>query len=93
MERQSLNLTKQEALDLVWEGSNEVFEVISDTIISHSRWGVNHKIIIKRISDNKFFSDIYSKGATEDKDEAPFEHREPNFREVFPVEKMITVYE
>lgn len=32
-------------------------------------------------------------GATENQDEEPYEHTEPNFSQAFPVEKTIIVYE
>ena len=42
---------------------------------------------------NKFFSVIYSVGATEQQDEQAFEYSDAKFTEVFPVEKTITIYE
>lgn len=91
-EREKLVLTNQEAQRIVWGDSSE-YEVIEDTIESTSRWSENHSIVIKRLSDGKFFADGYSKGLTEMQDESPYEYTEPDFTEVFQVEKTIIAYE
>lgn len=87
-----LELTKEEAQDIIW-GDHENFEVVEDEIVGDRRWSIDHRIVIQRVSDKKFFADTYSVGATEMQDEGPWEYSEPNFMEVFPVEKVITVYE
>lgn len=91
-EREKLILTTEEAQSIVWGDSSE-YEVIEDTIESTSRWSENHSIVIKRLSDGKFFADGYSQGLTEMQDESPYEYSEPDFTEVFQVEKTIIAYE
>lgn len=91
-EREKLQLTKEEAQAIVWEDTSD-YEIISDEVVDTRRWSADHEIIIKRLSDGKFFADGYSVGLTEMQDESPYEYSDPDFTEVFPVEKTIIVYE
>lgn len=91
-EREKLQLTKKEAQAIVWEDTSD-YEIISDEVVDTRRWSADHEIIIKRLSDGKFFADGYSVGLTEMQDESPYEYSDPDFTEVFPVEKTIIVYE
>lgn len=90
--REKLIVTKEEARDIIYE-DHEDYDVISDEITDHRRWSVDHEVIIKRLSDEKFFQGNYSRGATESQDEKPFEYSEPEFTEVFLTTKTIQVYE
>ncbi len=90
--REELVLTSDEARRIL-DRRNKDFEIISDQIIDNSRWSINFKLVIKRLSDNKYFSNIYSVGATECQDERPWENMDANFQEVFPVEKIMVIYE
>lgn len=90
--REKLVLTNEEARQIIWEDEDK-FEIIQDNVIENSRWSIIHDIVIKRKIDGKFFRDTYSRGATESQDEMPYEYSEPNFEEVFPVEKIIISYE
>lgn len=90
--REKLVLTKEEAREILWDGDNR-FETVRKEIIETSRWSILNEIVIKRLSDGKFFADFYSVGATECQDERPWQDNEPDFKEVFPVEKTIIVYE
>ena len=92
IEREKLVLTQEEALDIISD-DNKDFDVVFDIVTGKSRWSVNHSVIIKRISDGKFFKDYYSEGATEYQDESPWQNIEPNFIQVFEKEKVIKVYE
>lgn len=91
--REKLELSKEDAKGLTWGDTPDDIRVISDEIKDNGRWSIYHYIIIQRISDGKFFGDSYSVGATEQQDERPWEYDEPNFTEVFPVEKTVIVYE
>lgn len=93
-----LDITKQEALELTWVGgadlaSGDTVEVVSTDILAIKRWTSLNRIVVKRLSDGKFFADTYEQGLTEGQEESPWEFDEPNFVEVFPVEKTVTVYE
>lgn len=90
-EREKLVLTKEEAQAIVWEDTSD-YEIISDEVVDTRRWSADHEIIIKRLSDGKFFADGYSVGLTEMQDESPYEYSDPDFTEVFAVEKTIIVY-
>ena len=90
-ERQKLQLTKEAARDAM-SGDLEGFEVIKDKICDTTRWSVHYELIIKRVSDGKFFRDYYSAGATEQQEESPWEYDEPDFTEVFPVTKEVIDY-
>ena len=90
--REKLNLTKREARDILDEGPTN-YTIVQDHPVSHGRWDVMHELVIRRISDGRYFKDIYYVGATESQDESPWEYTKPNFVEVFPVEKMVVVYE
>lgn len=105
--REILKVTPEEARDIVFEGGYgpwdnslgdktpgyEGFKKISEEMINHSRWAVGYHVILQRESDGKFFSSSYEVGATESQDQSPYDYDEPEFREVFPVTKTITVYE
>lgn len=90
--REKLVLTQEEAKAIVWEDTDK-FEIISDDIVGKRRWVTVHNIVIKRLSDGKFFKDWYQVGSTESQDESAYEYTKPNFTEVFPVEKTVISYE
>lgn len=91
--REKLQLSKEDARELIWGGGTGEYETISDKNNGSSRWSERRRIVIKRISDGKFFCDTYSKGLTECQDESPFDDEDPDFTEVFPVEKKYINYE
>lgn len=63
------------------------FEVMVNELIDTSRWSIYCRLVIRNPYDGKFWSTIYSEGATEDQDEIPFEDDEvADFQEVEPVE-------
>lgn len=92
MEKLKLTFTEQEARNIVYE-DHEDFEVISDEIHDERRWVNCHEVIVKRISDGKFFRSHYEVGKTESQDQRPYEYDDPTFHEVFKTTKTITVYE
>ncbi len=90
--REKLNLSPSDARLLIW-GDLEGFKIIDKEVIGKSRWSVHYRIVVQRESDGKYFSDEYQIGATESQDEQPYEYTEPDFTEVFPVEKKVIIYE
>ena len=92
MEKEKLNLTREQAVDLL-DGDSEEFKIIKDEIVDTSRWSNIYEIIIQRISDGKYFKDSYSVGATEQQDESPWEYDKPDFTEVFKKEVVTFIYE
>ena len=93
MEREKLAISAEVAREAIW-GEIEGFEKIFDDVVDDTgRWTTTHEIVIKRLSDGKFFRDYYTQGATEHQDQSPWEYGQPEFTEVFPVEKTVIVYE
>jgi hypothetical protein len=91
--REELKLTPKEGLSIVWEDTDE-FKTIHNKVVDTSRWSIHYEIIVERLSDNKYFKSNYSVGATEYQDERPYEYEKyAVFKEVFPVQKTITVFE
>lgn len=92
MSKEKLQLTKEEANDILME-DKDGYIIVYDNIVGKSRWTVQHEIVIKRESDGKFFKDYYDVGATESQDVGPYENSNPDFTEVEKKEKVIIVYE
>lgn len=86
-----MKIFKEEARDILW-GDSDNGELIQDDIIGHSRWSVEHEIVIRYKGD--YYIGYYSKGATEHQDEQAWEYEEEV--EFFPakkVEKVIEIWE
>ena len=93
MEKTVLRLTPDEGRSIVWNDHDD-FETVESNIVGVARWSLIYKNIYKQKSSGKFFKTSYSVGATESQDEQPYEYvKEAVFEEVFPVEKLVTVYE
>jgi hypothetical protein len=91
MNKEKLNLTAEQGRDIIYKNDSN-FEIIQNKIVGTRRWAIEYEIVVKRISDGKFFKDAYRRGATENQDERPYEYSEPNFMEVEPVETTIIEY-
>ena len=92
MNKEKLILTSEQGRDIVY-GDDSNFVTIEDKIVGTRRWSIEYEIVVQRKSDGKYFKDGYSRGATENQDESPYEYSEPNFTEVFPVTKTYIDYE
>ena len=93
MEKTVLRLTPDEGRRIVWNDHDD-FETVETNIVDVTRWSIIYENIYKQKSSGKFFETSYSVGATEYQDERPYEYDgEAVFEEVFPVEKLVTVYE
>lgn len=74
-------------------GDHEDFDVIEEKVIGVSRWSIYYGATLQNKKDQKFYGVTYSTGATEMQDEYPFQYEdEVIFEEVFPVQKVVTVY-
>jgi hypothetical protein len=91
-EREKLILTVEQGKELI-SGDLEGFKTISKTICGQTRWETRYRIVVQRENDGKFFSDTYHVGSTEMQDTYPYDYNEPEFEQVFPKERTITVYE
>lgn len=78
--------------DLLWDDVDDG-EVIENRMVDTSRWSVHYDLVFK--FGDKFYRTHYSRGATENQDESPFEYEldEIECEEVSPKEKTIVVYE
>ena len=79
--------------DILWGEAGSIEE---NLIVDHDRWTVSYKLVFTHPDyPERFFLTYYRRGATELQDEAPWEYGpDPvECKEVFPVEKTITVYE
>ena len=85
---------KKDALLEMLDGDAETLVKVSDTITGKSRWSLNHELVFKEVATGRFFCTHYSKGATEQQDESPFEYEPDDVEvtEVFPIEKTVTIY-
>ena len=72
---------------------NTIYDVISNKIVSKGRWTYRSELIIKTIADGRLWKSFYNQGATESQDESPYEYGEPKFKEVFPKQVEVTIYE
>lgn len=66
---------------------------VVNEVSGKSRWSVHYHRVVKL--DGRFYRANYSVGATESQDESAYEYspEEVECQEVFPVQKIITVYE
>ena len=67
--------------------------VIEKEIVDNRRWSIVYACVFKH--EGKFYRTSYSRGATEQQAESPYEYEleDIDCKEVFPVEKKIIVYE
>ncbi len=91
MDREKIELEVDELQDIVYEDSED-YEVVKSEITGTFRHGNENSAIIKRISDNKYF-EIYYRDSVKDGCDFQDLNFKNSYKEVFPVEKTITVYE
>ena len=91
----TVSFTKEDLQSLVGGEECEGLEVVVDRIIYTSRWSVNYELVFKAKASGKFYTVHYSRGATEQQDERPFEYDGDAIAcvEVRPVEKVVIQYE
>jgi hypothetical protein len=83
-----LILTKQEARDIL-DGDLNGAKVISNTLTDHSRWSLSYRLIFEM--GGKLYETSYSRGATENQEERPFEYdKEVKCAEVEAYDKTVT---
>jgi hypothetical protein len=79
-----LNLTKEEAKEMIYGTPPEGLEVVHNEQISSGRWHSHHMIVVKEIATGRLFADEYSMGLTESQENDMWENYSPDFTEVFP---------
>ena len=88
-----MKFPKEDLIDLVYDDAPEDYEVVETKITDTTRWSILYSQVFKY--KGKFYRTSWSKGATECQEEALYEYEKDTIElpEVFPVEKVITVYE
>lgn len=71
------------------------FQTVENEILDTTRWSVIRTRVYKDLDTGRFWRTTYSEGATECQYERAHEYDgdEIEFEEVFPVEKVVIVYE
>ena len=60
MEREVIKLTPKEARLIVIDEVHNDFVIIEDNVDDENAYNEFHEIVIKRLSDNKFFKTFYN---------------------------------
>ena len=68
-----ITISRDEARAALFEDDDR-FEIIEDNIVDNTRWSIIHDFVWQEVATGKFFSGTYSRGATEQQDESPFEY-------------------
>lgn len=87
-----MKFLKQNLLSIL-DGDESLGKVIENEHVGRSRWTIQYELIFEK--DGKFYSTVYSVGATESQDESPWEYDgdEIECTEVCKVTKTIEVWE
>jgi len=87
-----MKFSKEFMQNLAWEDHEDDVKIITNELTSTSRWSLFYDLIFKY--QGKFYRSTYSKGATEQQDERPYEYEgdEIECSEVYPVEETVIVY-
>ena len=88
-----MKFSKEDLIDLAYEDAPEGYKIIETKMMGASRWSIIYSQVFKY--EGKFYCTSWSEGATELQEETPYEYEKDMIElpEVFPVEKVITVYE
>lgn len=88
-----MKIPSPEARDIIQNDHSE-WKEIEVNLEDNGRWSIHFKGVFQHIPTDRFYSISWSEAATEQQDEKPFEYTdEVEFKEVFPIQKTITVYE
>lgn len=91
MEKEKIKLTSSELRDIVYD-DNENYGIIKETITGDWRHGTEEEVIVKRVSDGKFFKLNYRNSV---KDECEFAdmNYDAEYEQVFARTTEIIIYE
>lgn len=89
-----IKLNKETAQEIV-AGWAEGWEQVEEAVVDTSRWSIHYEAIHKRESDGKHFLFHFSRGATEQQYESPYEYdgAEIEVSEVRPVKRIVRAWE
>lgn len=86
----TVTFEKDYMIDVLW-GDVEGVEIVVNEIFDTSRWSTHHSLIFKK--DGRYYRTSYSRGATEQQDEGPWEYEDQvECVEVEPYEKTVIEY-
>lgn len=95
-----MKFNKDVLQELAWEyvgekvdlGDDGIYRVMINDQIDTTRWSVIFNMVFKH--NNKYYETSYSRGATEQQDESPYEHDEDEIEcpEVEPYKVELTKY-
>lgn len=71
-----MEITKEEAKNLVWGDSGEDFKVLADEITGTSRWSTLKRVVFTKDGTPGVWAADYSTGATEYQEHEPFEYQD-----------------
>jgi hypothetical protein len=92
--KEKLEISREDAAGLAYgDYDDKVYKIISNKIVSKSRWTYRSELIIQTLKDSRCWRSFYSQGATESQDESPYEYGDVVFEEVFPKHIDIIIYE
>lgn len=88
-----MNFRKEDLINLVEENYKGEIEVMQIELVDTTRWSIVYSLVLK--FKNRFYQTSFTRGATENQDESPFEYEDDEIdcSEVTRVEKTVTVYE
>ena len=84
---------KEHLQEMVWGDPFDGYEIIENEMTDSSRWSLHYWLVFHY--EDKYYGVSYSRGATEQQDERPFEYEKDEVAcvRLYPREKVITVYE
>lgn len=89
-----MKLTGEDARAVVCEDHEDWSIVVDEQIINHGRWSLICEIIARHKPSNRCYRFNFSRGATEQQDEQPFEYEDSvEVPEVKLVERVVKVWE
>lgn len=88
--REQITLNSGEVQEIVFS-ENDDFDVIEHEVIGHWRHGTEETCVVKRLSDGKYFR-IYYRDSVKESMEFKDMNSGGTFKQVFPVEKLVTIF-
>jgi hypothetical protein len=92
VDREKFTLDFNQGCDVI-DGIHDDFKKIEEEIYDTRRWTTEHSIVVQRLSDNRFFECCYRSPSTEQQGGLCDYNDKFEFKEVFPVEKKVIVYQ
>jgi len=90
----NIQIPNAEARELAFEDESDNYIAVENKQIGNSRWSIHYSLVIKSKTEDRYYATTYSRGATEQQEERPFEYDGEliTFSEVVPKETKIIEY-